>query len=31
VLATKDPEIGTGHLPGVMMITPIFKKGKVVA
>lgn len=31
VLATNDPEIGTGHLPDVTMITPIFKKGKVVA
>ncbi|MCP3384920.1 MULTISPECIES: hydantoinase B/oxoprolinase family protein [unclassified Bradyrhizobium] len=31
VLATNDPEIGTGHLPDVTMITPIFKNGKVVA
>jgi N-methylhydantoinase B len=31
VLATNDPEIGTGHLPDVTMITPIFKKGKIVA
>src|SRR6266478_1232698 len=31
VLATNDPEIGTGHLPDVTMITPIFKKGRVVA
>jgi N-methylhydantoinase B len=31
VLATNDPEIGTGHLPDVTMITPIFRKGKVVA
>jgi N-methylhydantoinase B len=31
VLATNDPEIGTGHLPDVTMITPIFKRGKVVA
>ena len=31
VLATNDPEIGTGHLPDVTMMTPIFKKGKVVA
>jgi N-methylhydantoinase B len=31
VLATNDPEIGTGHLPDVTMLTPIFKKGKVVA
>ena len=28
---TNDPEIGTGHLPDVTMITPIFQKGKVVA
>jgi N-methylhydantoinase B len=28
VLATNDPEIGTGHLPDVTMITPIFKNGK---
>ena len=31
VLATNDPEIGTGHLPDVTMLTPIFKGGKVVA
>lgn len=31
VLATNDPEIGTGHLPDVTMITPIFKNGKIVA
>ena len=31
VLATNDPEIGTGHLPDVTMITPIFRNGKVVA
>ncbi|CAN7720137.1 hydantoinase B/oxoprolinase family protein [Rhizobium rhizogenes] len=31
VLATNDPEIGTGHLPDVTMLTPIFKNGKVVA
>jgi N-methylhydantoinase B len=31
VLATNDPEIGTGHLPDVTMVTPIFKNGKVVA
>src|SRR5258708_7714228 len=31
VLATNDPEIGTGHLPDVTMITPIFKNGRVVA
>ncbi len=30
VLATNDPEIGTGHLPDVTMITPIFHKGKIV-
>jgi N-methylhydantoinase B len=31
VLATNDPEIGTGHLPDVTMVTPIFKKGRIVA
>lgn len=31
VLATNDPEVGTGHLPDVTMITPIFKNGRVVA
>lgn len=31
VLATNDPEIGTGHLPDVTMITPIFRKGRIVA
>src|SRR5258708_38550507 len=31
VLATNHPEIATGHLPHVTMITPIFKKGKDVA
>lgn len=31
VLATNDPEIGTGHLPDVTMITPIFKNGRIVA
>jgi N-methylhydantoinase B len=31
VLATNDPEIGTGHLPDVTMLTPIFKNGRVVA
>lgn len=31
VLATNDPEIGTGHLPDVTMITPIFKNGQIVA
>ncbi|WP_226627881.1 hydantoinase B/oxoprolinase family protein [Alloyangia pacifica] len=31
VLATNDPEIGTGHLPDVTMITPIWKNGKIIA
>ena len=31
MLATNDPEIGTGHLPDVTMVTPIFRNGKVVA
>jgi N-methylhydantoinase B len=31
VLATNDPEIGTGHLPDVTMITPIFRNGKIIA
>jgi N-methylhydantoinase B len=31
VLATNDPEIGTGHLPDVTMLTPIFRKGKIIA
>ncbi len=31
VLATNDADIGTGHLLDVTMVTPIFKKGKVVA
>src|ERR1700737_4669421 len=31
VLATNDPEIGTGHLPDVTMITPIFRNGRIVA
>lgn len=31
VLATNDPEIGTGHLPDVTMITPIFHRGRIVA
>jgi N-methylhydantoinase B len=31
VLATNDPEVGTGHLPDVTMITPIFKNGRIVA
>ena len=31
VLATNDPEVGTGHLPDVTMVTPIFRNGKVIA
>jgi N-methylhydantoinase B len=31
VLATNDAMIGTGHLPDLVMITPIFRKGVVVA
>src|SRR3954447_2426536 len=31
VLATNDPEIGTGHLPDVTMVTPVFRNGRVVA
>lgn len=31
VLATNDPVIGTGHLPDMVMLTPIFRKGKIVA
>lgn len=31
VLATNDPEIGTGHLPDVTMVTPIFRNGRIVA
>lgn len=31
VLFTNDAMIGTGHLNDVIMITPIFRKGKVVA
>lgn len=31
VLATNDPEIGTGHLPDVTMITPIFRNGRIIA
>ncbi|SEM37133.1 N-methylhydantoinase B [Variovorax sp. YR750] len=30
VLATNDPVIGTGHLPDMVMLTPIFRKGKIV-
>jgi len=31
VLATNDPVIGTGHLPDMVMLTPIFRNGKIVA
>jgi N-methylhydantoinase B len=31
ILATNDPEIGTGHLPDVTMVTPIFRNGTIVA
>jgi N-methylhydantoinase B len=31
VVITNDPWIGTGHLPDVAMIVPIFHKGKLVA
>ncbi len=31
VLATNDPVIGTGHLPDMVMLTPIFRKGRIVA
>lgn len=31
VLATNDPVIGTGHLPDMVMLTPIFRGGKIVA
>lgn len=31
VLITNDPWIGNGHLPDVFVITPAFRKGKVVA
>ena len=31
VLATNDPVIGTGHLPDMVMLTPIFRHGKIVA
>ncbi|HBY93229.1 MAG TPA: methylhydantoinase [Chloroflexi bacterium] len=30
VLATNDAWIGTGHLPDYVMISPVFRKGKVV-
>src|SRR5216684_2774768 len=30
VLLTNDPLIGTGHLPDMVMITPIFHKGKLI-
>ncbi|MBM3451463.1 MAG: hydantoinase B/oxoprolinase family protein, partial [Armatimonadetes bacterium] len=31
VLITNDPWIGTGHLPDLSIITPVFREGKVVA
>lgn len=31
VLATNDAMIGTGHLPDLVMITPIFRGGRIVA
>ncbi len=31
VLATNDPVIGTGHLPDMVMLTPIFRNGRIVA
>jgi len=31
VLVTNDPWIGNGHLPDVFVITPAFRKGRVVA
>jgi N-methylhydantoinase B len=31
VLATNDPMIGTGHLPDLVMLTPIFRGGRIVA
>lgn len=31
VLATNDPWIGTGHLPDYVMISPVFRRGRVVA
>lgn len=30
VLATNDPRIGTGHLPDMVMLTPIFRAGEIV-
>ena len=30
VLLTNDPLIGTGHLPDMVMVTPIFNKGKLI-
>ena len=31
VLATNDPWIGTGHLPDYILLTPIFRGGRVVS
>lgn len=31
ILATNDAWIGTGHLPDLVMVTPIFHRGKIVA
>ncbi|SOS21840.1 methylhydantoinase [Pseudomonas cerasi] len=31
VIATNDPMIGTGHLPDLVMVTPVFRKGRIVA
>jgi N-methylhydantoinase B len=31
VLATNDPWEGTGHLPDFVMISPVFRRGRVVA
>ncbi|MDJ1164163.1 hydantoinase B/oxoprolinase family protein [Burkholderia gladioli pv. gladioli] len=31
ILATNDPMIGTGHLPDLVMLTPIFRNGTIVA
>ncbi len=30
VLLTNDPLIGTGHLPDMVMVTPIFHRGKLI-
>lgn len=30
VLLTNDPLIGTGHLPDMVMVTPIFHKGRLI-